>query len=246
MAGRSSLSALESDAESWEARPIGQDAQGAVGACSSVCVYVARLFCAYPRDIPTPDSALISNMVIAACMHWKNYTKVWQSLRTALKNNFFLRMAIVGRDRCHAPFSKRKAASTHLDVLDELRHPNFLESDGSFQGEEFRQPACAVVCDGTSTFLLCKRFLDGRGFEYFFFDPHGVNSFVKGFETAEECAEFLRKACDLHSDSKKTWSWNWILCTKLPPSVYRELEENRRKTDSATKKKQKKLYSTVS
>lgn len=241
----------------WEAHPIGQDAQGSVGACASACTYVARLLCALPRHVDTPDPALISNMVIAACMHWKTYVKPkneserkthaetegengWQSITTALKNNFVLRMAIVGNDRCLTPHAAHKATNTHLNVLDELRHPNFLDAEGKFQGEHFAQPVCALFCDGTYTYLVCKRFLKTGRLEYLFFDPHGVSSLVKGFEDVEDCVEFLRDHCDLHSGTRKTWDWNWILCTLLPPSRYQELEKEHEKETNTTTKARKK------
>lgn len=243
----SSSSTAMSTKMQWEARPVGQDAQGSVGACASVCVYVARLFCALPRHIETPDPALISNMVIAACMHWKNYVRIggesgWQSITSALKNNFVLRMAIVGNDRCLTPHTAHRAVNTHLDVLNELRRPNFLDADGKFRGEEFAQPVCALFCDGTYSYLVCKRFLKTGRIEYLFFDPHGVSSLAKGFEDVDDCVEFLREHCDLHADTKKTWDWNWILCTLLPPSRYLELEKEheKRKNPVATPNKKRK------
>ena len=210
----------------WEASPIGQDAQGAVGACATACLYVAHMFCALPRHIETPDPALISNRLISACMHWKTFTREWQTIRGALMNSFFLRMAIVGKDRCITPHAAHVAKNTHLDVTKELLHPNFIDADGYFGDEKFAQPVCAMFCDGTFTYMVCKRFHEQKGhIEYFFFDPHGVTGIVKGFETAAECANFLHEHCDLHERTEKTWDWNWILCTQLTPSRYKELEK---------------------
>jgi hypothetical protein len=222
----SSSSSLARKQIAWEASPIGQDAQGAVGACATACLYVAHMFCALPRHIETPDPALLSNRLIAACMHWKTFTRRWQSIREALMNSLLLRMAIVGKDRCITPHAAHRARNTHLDVLQELIHPNFIDDDGRFAGEKFAQPACALFCDGTYTYMLCKRFQEQKGrIEYFLFDPHGLASVVKGFRTAEDCAAFLREHCDLHERTEKTWDWNWVLCTQLPPSLFRELEK---------------------
>jgi len=211
-----------------------------VGACTSVCTYVAHLLCAMPRHTETPDPAIISNRVISACMHWKIYIDEWQSIRTALKNNFFLRMAIVGRDRCITPHATHRARNTHLNVLDELQHPNFLDEEDCFQGEPFAQPVCALFCDGTYSYMVCKMFRERKGeLEYFFFDPHGQTSLIKGFDSAEDCAKFLRKHCDLYGGTKKTWDWNWILCTRLPPSTYRELEKAHKDRSTSKRKKRK-------
>jgi len=224
--------------ERWEAHPYGQDSQDAIGACATVCVFIAWMFCALPRHLKTPDPADMSNLVIAACRRWKLSSRQqdWQDITQALQNNFFLRMAIVGKDRLLRPDGPRPK---YFDIQTELERPVFLSVFGNYEEDTpitqfFHQPACAIICDGTYTYLLCKRFLESRGegcLEYFFFDPHGDRSLVVGFETAADCTAFFKQHTQIGLEgSPKNVDWNWILCADLPPEVFEEKERNHRES----------------
>ena len=204
----------------WEGKPLGQDSQDAHGACSTVCIFIARVLCALPRHVEVPDINIISNQVIIACMQWRNLIKKWSSIKSSICDNFLLGMAIVGED-AHL----NNALGASFDVNDELARPSFLDGNGMFRGKKFNQPVCAMICDGTYTYLVCKRFLSNQGLEYFFFDPHGNRSLIKGFESSSECAEFIGVNYNIHKDTELVVDWTWVLCTFLPPDTFSELEE---------------------
>jgi len=168
----------------------GQAREGATGACTTICIFVASYFCSLDEKAEVLEE-FVSSLIIRGSIRWRSLIGEWTSVTYGCALSLMAGM-VVRFERMNRPRGTGR-------VVVDLKH-NLISGMRLFS-----KPVALFFCSTGYTYVFLFR---RQCRDIYFFDPHGNNAIFDRIKDLEDLLYVIKTACRI--SEKNDYDMLWV------------------------------------